>query len=174
MSFTHSRFTQDGAGDTNHTLRLLIDRVNEVSAGLSTAGKGSVLSFVLHGDDIAALAEGKAFALPPSPTILSGFSGRMPAFTPSEARTLGNVIVSQMFWQSGAFNTGTITLKCLVDDVADAATLALVPATANPLTSAAFAGIAVAAGSTLGFTADFDATLDAGGLLALNLVVELL
>lgn len=45
MPFTHTSFTQDGAGATNHTLRLLIDRVNEISAALAIGAVSPTATF---------------------------------------------------------------------------------------------------------------------------------
>lgn len=136
-------------------------------------GRASFTPFLLHSTDIVVNTSGKAFAISPSPSAASGFSGRQPTVKVTAAATVGYVQVSQLFWQSGALNTGSITIKCLVNGVAGVATLVLTSATANPVSSASFAAVALPAGATLGFTADFSADLDASGLEALLLVVEL-
>lgn len=146
--------------------------VKTVSGGGSGTAR-SFTSFLLHSTDIIVNTSGKAFALSPSPSAYSGFSGRMPTVKVTGSTTLGYVQVSQLFWQSGAINAGTITVKCIVNGVADAATLAITSATANPVTSNAFNAIALTADQTLGFTADFSADLDATGLEALLLSVEI-
>jgi len=134
----------------------------------------SFISFLLHGTDIVANTNGKAFALIGSPSIESTFGGRITTLRLTGAAQLGYVTIAQILGQNGAINAGAATIKALVNGVANAAVQALNAASANPLESAAFAGIAIPAGGTLGFTADFNALWDAGSLRALKLVMEVI
>jgi hypothetical protein len=67
---------------------------------------------------------------------------------------------------------GTITTECLIGG-SPFGSLVTNSGSALVVESAAFDGLSVAALTTLGFRASMDASLDASGLEALHLLVEL-